>query len=154
MRRTLHRLLTAVPAALAMSAAGAADFQVGEIWSAKGRDKDPKPEVLILRIEPRTAVGDVVFVAVGGVKLCLPGGACGDLFSPLAMSKDALDRSVKEVVGKVDPVRDIAGRPQFRLEDGYRHWKDGLDKGARVTVTVPLAEALDQMEGGASIQVK
>ena len=57
-----------------------------------GREKDPDPQVLVLRVERGTPVGDVVFVAAGGVKLCLPNGKCGDTFSPLAMSKEALER--------------------------------------------------------------
>ena len=102
--------------------------------------------MLVLRVEPKSPVGEVVFVAVAGLKLCLPTGECGGGFSPLAMSKQALDRSVKELVGKAEQVPDF--------EKGYQFWKDGLAKGAPVTITVPLAEALDQIEGGAKIQVK
>jgi hypothetical protein len=32
-------------------------------------------------------------------------------------------------------------------------WKDGIAKGAAVTI-MPLADALDQIEGGSKIQVK
>jgi len=154
--RIRHLLLRAViAAALAISATvTAADYEAGQIWSAKGREKDPDPQVLILRVEPKTPVGEVVFVAAGGVKLCLPDGKCGDLFSPLAMTKAALDRSVKEQVGRVDPASSFQQRAQFQFERGYQSWKDGVAKGAPVTVTVPLAEALDQIEGGSKIQVK
>ena len=142
-------------AALGISAAAmAADYEVGQIWSAKGRAKDPDPQVLILRVEPKTPVGEVVFVAAGGLKLCLPDGKCGDLFSPLAMTKAALDRSVKEQVGHVDPASSFQQRAQFQFERGYQAWKDGVAKGAPVTITVPLTEALDEIEGGSKIQVK
>jgi len=154
--RTLHLLLhAALAAALATSlAAAAADFEAGQIWSAKGRKQDPDAQVLILRVEPKTPVGEVVFVAAGGLKLCLPDGKCGDLFSPLAMTKAALDRSVKEQVGRIDPASSFQQRAQFQFERGYQSWKDGIAKGAPVTVTVPLAEALDEIEGGSKIQVK
>ena len=154
--RTHHLLLrAAIAAALAIpTAVAAADYEVGQVWSAKGREKDPDPQVLILRVEPKTPVGVVVFVAAGGLKLCLPDGQCGDLFSPLAMTKAALDRSVKEQVGQVDPASSFQQRAQFQFERGYQSWKDGIGKGAPVTVTVPLAEALDQIEGGSKIQVK
>ena len=153
--RKHHVLLAVLPAALMLgTAAVAADYEVGQIWSAKGRAKDPDPQVLILRVEPKTPVGEVVFVAAGGVKLCLPDGKCGDLFSPIAMTKAALDRSVKEQVGRVDPASSFQERAQFQFDRGYQAWKDGVAKGARVTVTVPLAEALDEIEGGAKIQVK
>jgi hypothetical protein len=152
---TRHALLAAVTAALMLgTTAVAADFEAGQIWSAKGREKDPDPKLLVLRVESDTRAGDVVFIAVSGVKICLPDGKCGDLFSPLAMTKAALDRSVKEQVGRVDPASSFQQRAQFQFERGYQSWKDGVAKGAPVTVTVPLAEALDQIEGGSKIQVK
>lgn len=155
MRTRLLLRCAAIAAALLIStAAAAADYEAGQIWSAKGREKDPDPQVLVLRVEPKTPVGEVIFVAAGGVKLCLPDGKCGDLFSPLAMTKAALDRSVKEQVGRVDPGSSFQQRAQFQFDRGYQSWKDGIAKGAPVTVTVPLAEALDQIEGGSKIQVK
>ncbi len=155
--RKVHRSFAAVTAPLALAAAllaaavvaadaVAADFVAGQVWSAKGRAKDPDPHVLVLRVEPGSPVGDVVFVAVDGVKLCLPDGKCGDTFSPLAMSKAALEQSVKDLVRTLDRKLDF--------EKGYQFWKDGVAKGTPVTITVPLAEALDQIEGGAKIQVK
>ena len=152
--KTAYRMLAAFPAALAISAAAAADFEAGQIWSAKGREKDPDPQVLILRVERDSPVGEVVFVAAGGVKLCLPNGECGDTFSPLAMSKSALERSVKTLVNKLDDPTAVQQRPKYQLAKGYQGWKEGVAKGAPVTITVPLAEALDQIEGGAKIQVK
>jgi hypothetical protein len=148
-------MLAALPVALAISfAAAAADYEAGQIWSIKGRAKDPAPEALILRVEPGTPVGDVVFIAVAGVKLCLPNGKCGDMFSPLAVSKEALDKSVKELVGRAPPPSTDEERARLQFDKGYEFWKEGVAKGARVTITVPLAEALDEMEGGAKIQVK
>lgn len=153
--KTASRMLAAFPVALAISfAAAAADYEPGQIWSIKGRTKDPDPQVLILRVEPGTPVGDVVFVAAGGLKLCLPNGKCGDMFSPLAVSKEALDKSVKELVGRAPPPATDEERARFQFEKGYEFWKEGVAKGARVTITVPLADALDEMEGGAKIQVK
>jgi hypothetical protein len=149
-----YRMLVAFPTALAISAAAAADFEAGQIWSAKGREKDPDPQVLVLQVEKGTPVGEVVFVAAGGVKLCLPNGQCGDTFSPLAMSKDALERSVKTLVGKLNDPSVVQQRPQYDLAKGLQFWKDGIAKGAPVTITVPLAEALEEIEGGAKIQVK
>jgi hypothetical protein len=145
--RTRHALLAALPAALTLvTAAFAADFEVGQIWSAKGRTKDPDPKLIILKIERAPPIGEVVFIAVAGVKVCLPSGQCGDVFTPLAMSKRALDQSVKEQIGRSDQLPDF--------EQGYQFWKDGRAKGAPVTIEVPLADALDQIEGGAKIQVK
>jgi hypothetical protein len=145
--RTLYVLLAALPAALTLgTAALAADFEVGQIWSAKGREKDPDPKLIVLKIERGEAVGDVVFIAIAGVKVCLPSGQCGDVFTPLAISKRALDRSVKEQIGRSDQLPDF--------EKGYQFWQDGRAKGAAVTIDVPLAEALDQIEGGSKIQVK
>jgi hypothetical protein len=151
--KTAYRMLAAFPAVLAISAA-AADFEAGQIWSAKGREKDPDPQVLVLQVEKSTPVGEVVFVAAGGVKLCLPNGQCGDTFSPLAMSKDALERSVRTLVGKLNDPSVVQQRPQYDLAKGLQFWKDGIAKGAPVTITVPLAEALEEIEGGAKIQVK
>jgi hypothetical protein len=142
--RTHHLLLAT--ALMIPAVAAAADYEAGQIWSANGRKQDPDPKVLILRVESETPVGEVIFVAADGLKLCLPNGQCGGAFSPLAMSKQALDRSVKELTGKADRLPDF--------EKGYQFWKDGVAKGALVTITVPLAEALDQIEGGTKIQVK
>ena len=89
--KTAYRMLAAFPAALAISTAAAVDFEVGQIWSATGREKDPDPQVLILQVERDSPVGEVVFVAAGGVKLCLPNGECGDTFS-LRTFHDALLR--------------------------------------------------------------
>lgn len=145
--RKRHVLLAVLPAALMLgTAAFAADYEVGQIWSAKGRAKDPEPKLIVLKIERGEAVDDVVFVAVAGVKVCLPTGQCGDVFTPLAISKRALDQSVKEQIGHSDQLPDF--------EKGYQFWKDGRAKGAAVTIDVPLAEALDEIEGGSKIQVK
>ena len=145
--RTLDRLFAAIPTALVLSAhAAAADFEAGQVWSAKGRAKDHAPQLLVLKLEPRTPVGDVVLIQIKGVRICLPNGQCGDQFSPLAISKSALDQSVNELLGNTDQIPDFA--------EGYRFWKDGIAKGAPVTITVPLADALDQIEGGSKIQVK
>jgi hypothetical protein len=145
--RKLHALLAALPAALALgTAAFAADYEVGQIWSAKGRAQDPEPKLIVLKIERVEAIGDVVFIAVAGVKVCLPSGQCGDVFTPLAISKRALDQSVKEQIGRSDQLPDF--------EKGYQFWKDGRTRGAAVTIDVPLADALDQIEGGSKIQVK
>jgi hypothetical protein len=145
--QTRHVLLAALPAALMLgTAAFAADYEVGQIWSAKGRAKDPDPKLIVLKIERGPAIGEVVFIAVAGVKICLPSGQCGDVFTPLAISKRALDQSVKEQIGRSDQL------PEF--EKGYQFWKDGQAKGAAVTIDVPLADALDQIEGGSKIQVK
>jgi len=156
MTKTAYRLLATLSVALAITTttAAAEDFEAGQIWSAKGRAKDPDPQVLILRVETGTPVGDVVFVAAGGLKLCLPNGNCGDMFSPLAITKEALEKSVKALMGRVGPPTTEEERARFQFEKGYEFWKDGVEKGARVTITVPLAEALDEMEGGAKIQVK
>ena len=153
--KTSYRMLAALPAALAISAAAiAADFEPGQWWSAVGRKQDPDPQVVVLRVEKDTPVGEVVFVAAGGVKLCLPTGNCGDTFSPLAMSKDALERSVKTLINTFPDPAALQNDPKYHLEEGYLGWKEGVAKGALVTITVPLAEALDQIEGGAKIQVK
>ena len=145
--RKHHVLLAVLPAALMLgTAAFAADYEVGQIWSVTGREKDPDPKLLVLKVERGPAIGEVVFVAVSGVKICLPNGQCGDVFSPLAMSKRAVDRSVKDQVGRSDKLPDF--------EKGYQFWKEGRAKGAAVTIDVPLAEALDQIEGGSKIQVK
>jgi hypothetical protein len=144
--RTPFALLAAVAATFALDTAAAADFEAGQIWSAKARQKDPDPKVLVLRVDTGSKAGDVVFIAVAGVQICLPTGQCGAAFSPLAMSKRALDASVIEQVGRTDKLPDF--------EKGYQSWKEGVAKGAPVTITVPLAEALDQLEGGAKIQVK
>ena len=149
MRTLRPPLFAAIPTALVLSAhAAAADFEAGQVWSAKGRAKDHAPQLLVLKLEPRTPVGDVVLIQIKGVRICLPNGQCGDQFSPLAISKSALDQSV-----------DRASRQHRRpavpdFAEGYRFWKDGIAKGAPVTITVPLADALDQIEGGSKIQVK
>ena len=134
----------------------AADYEVGQIWSAKGSEKDPGPAgARSCGSSTKDAGRRGVFVAAGGVKLCLPNGKCGDTFSPLAMSKAALERSVKELIGRSMTRLDRpAARPKYQFAKGYQGWKEGVAKGAPVTITVPLAEALDQIEGGAKIQVK
>ena len=145
--RALHRLFAAISIVFLIGAPpAAADFEAGQVWSAKGRAKDHAPQLLILKLEPRTPVGDVVLIQIKGVQICLPNGQCGDQFSPLAISKSALDQSVNELLGNTDQIPDFA--------EGYRFWKDGIAKGAPVTITVPLADALDQIEGGSKIQVK
>ena len=69
------------------------------------------------------------------------------------MSKSALEQSVKELMVR-DPTPRPGGGPEYQFAKGYQGWKEGVAKGARVTITVPLAEALDEIEGGAKIQVK
>jgi hypothetical protein len=132
--------LAGLAACLVSIAVAAKDYEPGQIWKAKGRDKDPDPKVIILKVERGSPVGDVVFIAVDGLKLCLPSGECGGAFHPLAMSVEALDESVLEPIGRTDKLPDFT--------KGYEFWKDGLKKGIPVTNTVPLSQVLDGIEGG------
>jgi len=128
-------------AACLMSVAVAAkDYEPGQIWKAKGRPKDPDPKVIILKVERGSPVGDVVFIAVDGLKICLPNGECGGAFFPLAMSVEALDESVLEPIGRTDKLPDVTG--------GYEFWKQGVEKGIPVTNKAPLSQVLDGIESG------
>jgi hypothetical protein len=138
--RSVFAVLAGVAACLVSIAVAAKDYEPGQIWKAKGRAKDPDPKVVILKVERGSPVGDVVFIAVDGVKLCLPNSECGGAFYPLALSVQALDESVVEPIGRTDKLPDFV--------QGYEFWKDGVKKGIPVTNTVPLSQVLDGIEGG------
>jgi hypothetical protein len=138
--RSAFAVLAGLAACLLSIAVAAKDYEPGQIWKAKGRAKDPDPKVIILKVERGSPVGDVVFIAVDGLKICLPNGECGGAFFPLAMSVEALDESVLEPIGRTDKLPDVT--------QGYEFWKQGLKKGIPVTNKVPLSQVLDSIEGG------
>jgi len=139
-KRYVLAALAGFAACLMSVAVVAKDYEPGQIWKAKGRAKDPDPRVVILKVERGSPAGDVVFIAVDGLKLCLPNGECGGAFFPLAMSVEALDASVLELIGRTDKLPDVT--------KGYEFWQQGVKKGIPVTNKVPLSQVLDGIEGG------
>ena len=140
MKRYVLAAFAGFAACLMSVAVVAKDYEPGQIWKAKGRAKDPDPRVVILKVERGSPAGDVVFIAVDGLKLCLPNGECGGAFFPLAMSVEALDASVLELIGHTDKLPDVT--------KGYEFWQEGIKKGIPVTNKVPLSQVLDGIEGG------
>ena len=149
--RTLDRLLQAIPTALVLSASRRRGVTSKPARSGRRRaaPKDHAPQLLVLQARAphagrRRGAGSQITGASGSA--CRT-GKCGDQFSPLAISKSALDQSVDQLLGNT---RSVARLRRRATGSG----KTGIAKGAPVTITVPLADALDQIQGGSKIQVK
>jgi hypothetical protein len=117
-------------------AAGERAFRAGQEWGFAGRPGDPKPTLVVVKVEALPEIGEVVHVSVRGVRIRNPRAPEGyvDALPHLPFSPDALRRSVTSLVA------DSVTLPSF--EQGYDQWRRA--KGGAFTISV--REALDLAE--------
>jgi hypothetical protein len=103
-----------------------ARFAVGQIWRLAGKHEDAR--VVVLRVERAPNEAVIVHVAVERDDPTMR-------IAHMPFDRDAVDRSVTELIGKIEP----------RYEDGYELWRDAFDRGKGGVFTISIEEAIDLM---------
>jgi len=138
--RTFRRAVLFALLALAVSAACANDYEVGQIWSYRARPQDPGSAVMILLIDKDTPRGEVIFIRVINVNFHAADGKMVVLqLSPLPFTRAALDRSVIKLTGKTSQLNWTDTR--------YRLWKQAASEGKNVELyRGSVAAAVSELE--------
>ena len=111
-------------------------LKVGEEWGFQGRSADPKPTLVILKIESLPKLGEVVHISVRGVRIRNPHvqGGSTDTLPHLPVSRQAVERSVTKLLRSSVIVPDYS--------EGYEQWK----RASGGAFTTSVREALDFVE--------
>lgn len=115
-------------------------FQVGQVWRYFNRPGEEKSTVTILKIEKYPNSDTIIHIRVDGVTIYNSKSASGysDFLGHLPFSKNALDLSVIELVGKKDTLPDF--------QEGYREWKTAWSAGKGGFWTIELRKAIDGVD--------
>jgi len=111
-------------------------FRVGQEWRFIGRPGDPKPTLVIVRVDTLSRIGEVIHVSVRGVRVLNAHAPAGyvEAVPHLPFTPAALERSVTTLAA------DSVKLPDF--EAGYEEWRRA--QGGAFSVSV--REALDLAE--------
>jgi hypothetical protein len=127
MRPTIALVSLLLLAGMALAAGAPAqkhDFRPGQVWTFHLDSGEPAATLTVLKVETLEKVGEVVHISVSAVRV--PGGVTS--IGHLPMSRDALDRSVLELVRTEKKPADLGG---------YESWKSA--KGGVFTTSVSEA---------------
>ncbi len=114
-------------------------FVSGQVWRYNTRPGEEASRLTILKVEPDARLGNIVHVAVHGVRIqaaASPGGGCPPV-GPLPDDEAALSRSVTTLE---------QGRAADLDLEGYHTWRRAFDEGKAGVWTLSLAEAIGAME--------
>ena len=116
------------------------DYAPGQSWTYHTRPGEEASRLVIRQIDIEPKDGEIFHASLLGVKLRnhrVHGG-----FQPamhhVVMNRSALDRSVKEMVGKGDADETWKG--------GHRVWREAYDAGDADVFDIPAADILGYLE--------
>ena len=121
------------------SAAVSSTYEPGQLWAYHNREGEDESRLAVLRLDSDPKLGTIVHVSIDGIAIPnakAPGGVTEEI-SHLPMSKEALDRSVREQTGT---------RPLPDFQEGYKIWRKAHDSGQGGIFTATAAEAVDFVE--------
>ena len=113
------------------------ELKSGQIWKYNTRKGEEKSRVIILKVEDYEKRGQVVHIAVNGIKIKnenIEGGILREI-GHLPFDKEALKNSLTELESTTTKL------PEFM--DGYLQWKEAFDKEKGGIFTIQLSEAVD-----------
>jgi hypothetical protein len=114
-------------------------YKVGQVWSYKTRPGEEKSTFIVVKVESHPKLGNIVHIALRGLRLRRPDGDFIESAGHLPFSEEAINKSaVKLLKGKAD-------LPDF--EEGYGLWREAFDAGKAGVYTIGVAEAVGVMEG-------
>jgi hypothetical protein len=110
-------------------------YSPGQVWSYKTRKGEESSTITVLRVETLPKIGTIIHIRIDGVtvKNC-SGGPTLHAVEHSPFSKDAIDRSVLEIVGQKQNLPDY--------HNGYSDWRDHC--GGVYTIPVSEAVAADE----------
>jgi hypothetical protein len=108
-------------------------FRAGQKWAYQTRHGEEGSTLTVLKVEPDPKLGEIVHIAIDGIKIKAPQGVRTHL-EHTPISAKALEGSVTRVVVEKVPLPDFA--------EGYAQWK-----AARGGVfTIGVAKIVDAIE--------
>jgi hypothetical protein len=115
-------------------------YSPGGEYSFTGRPADPQPRFLVLRVDSHPKAGNIIHVALSGIKIKNPKASQGfaDHVQHFPIAEASLDNSGPNLI------RAGSALPDF--QDAYMTWRKPFDQGKAGFWTKPLAECLDGME--------
>jgi hypothetical protein len=127
--------------AIVAASASAEPFAAGQTWSYAARPDQVGSRVIVLRVEEYPKIGRVVHVSITGLALRrAPGGTPeGWNIAHVAFAEAALRSSVIQLESS-------PATPPAVAEATYRRWRKGADRGKVQRRTIPVADAVGQIE--------
>jgi hypothetical protein len=119
--------------------AGAGRLVAGQIWSYKTRPGEEGSRLTVLKTESHPKLGNVIHVAVAGVRIKnprVPGGVSSTV-GHMPYQEVALRASLVGVTGQEPSAPDL---------EGYRTWKEAFDQGKAGIWSISVAEAVAAIE--------
>lgn len=113
-------------------------YKVGQVWSYKTRPGEEKSTFVVVRVESHPKTGNIVHIALRGLKLKRPGGGLIEAANHLPFSEAAIGKSAVKLVKEKAELPDYA--------EGYRLWREAFEAGEAGVYTVTIAEAVGVME--------
>jgi hypothetical protein len=113
-------------------------FKVGQRWAYWARNGEESSTLIVAKIERHPTQGVILHIGLDGLKLKDGKG----IIPHMAFARDALEKSATKVL------EEGAALPNY--QQGYESWKKDFDKGKGSVYTVPVADAITQLEQAAA----
>ncbi len=113
-------------------------FKPGQEWKYETRVGEEKSTLKILKVENDEKLGIIVHVCIENVKIIDSTGKEHNEIGHLPYGKEALEKSVMELLNENGDLPDY--------QEGYQTWKESFDKGKAGIWTVEVKEAVSAME--------
>ncbi|WP_299124397.1 hypothetical protein [uncultured Winogradskyella sp.] len=113
------------------------ELKSGQIWKYNTRKGEEKSRIVILKVEDYGKRGEIVHIAVNGLKIKnkhIEGGISKEI-GHLPFDKEAIIKSLTELESTTDELPDFM--------DGYLQWKEAFDSGKGGVFTIEVKEAVD-----------
>jgi hypothetical protein len=115
-------------------------YKVGQKWSYKARPGEEKSYFIVVKIENHEKLGNIVHIAMRGLKMKNPRSPDGssDTVNHMPFTEDAINKSALKLL------KEKVELPEF--EEGYKMWREAFDAGNAGVYTIIVAEAVEVME--------
>lgn len=123
-----------------LQVAGTSKYSPGDEYSFTGRAVDEKPHFLVLKVDTHPKEGNIVHVAINGVRISNPKAPKGfsDSIGHFPISEAALDKSGPKFLKSGSPL------PDFK--EAYQLWRKPFDEGKSGMWTATLADCLQALD--------
>lgn len=115
-------------------------YKAGQLWSYRNRPQEPNSALVIVKVDPSAAHGNIIHVSLAGLRVKNPLAVNGytDFITHMPFSEEAIDKSVVKLL-----LKDV-GLPDY--EEGYEVWKKEYEAGRASIFTGSVAEGIEAME--------
>lgn len=111
------------------------EIKSGQVWKYKNRTGESKSRLVILKVEDYGKRGEIVHIAVYGLKIKGVKGRVTKEISHLPFDKENLLESLVELESTTDNL------PEFK--EGYLQWKEAFENEKAGVFTTQVKDAVD-----------